>query len=196
MTVPDAALFAPPAPPAANPEALQRASHLLVGAQWPVILAGEAGRNPPALLDLVELAETLAALVIEAGRFAISNTHPLDLTPRRESVLNQADVVLALDVPSLGVPLGPSVRERGALRPAICPGTMVIHITLHDLEKQSWVTDNMWLMPVGVLIAADTAQAIPELARLCRENLMAREGSTARIEERRGKVHVMHQEAR
>jgi len=27
--------------------------------------------------------------------------------------LRGADVVLALDVPSLGVPLGPSVRERG-----------------------------------------------------------------------------------
>ena len=52
-------------------------------------------------------------------------------------------MVLALDVPSLGVPLGPSVRERGALQLAIGPGTMVIHITLSDLEKQSWVTDNM-----------------------------------------------------
>ena len=196
MMVPDAALFAPPAPPAANPEALQRAADLLVGAQWPVIVAGEVGRNPTALIDLVELAETLAAPVIEAGRFAISNTHPLDLTPRRVSILNQADVVLALDVPSLGVPLGPSVRERGALQPAIGPGTMVIHITLGDLEKQSWVTDNMWMMPVGVPIAADTAQAIPELTRLCRENLTADVGSTDRIKERRDKAHALHQEAR
>ncbi len=36
---------------------------------------------------------------------------------------------LALDVPSLDVPLGPSARERGALQPAIGPGTMVIHLT-------------------------------------------------------------------
>ena len=157
-------------------------------------MADEVGRNPKALLDLGELAETLAAPVIEAGCFAISNTHPLDLTPRRVTILYQADVVLALDEPSLGVPLGPSVRERGALQPAIGPGTMVIHITLHDLEKQSWVTDNMWMMPMGVPIAADTAQAIPELARLCRENLMADIGSTDRIQERQGKVHAMHQD--
>ena len=31
-----------------------------------------------------------------------------------------------------------------------------------------YVPDNMWMMPVGVPIAAETAQAIPELARLCR----------------------------
>ena len=196
MTLPDPALFAPPAPPAANPEALQRAAALLVGAQWPVIVAGEVGRNPAALVDLVELAETLAVPVIESGRFAISNTHPLDLTPRREAALRQADVVLALDVPSLGVPLGPSVRERGALQPVIGPDTAVIHITLQDLEKQSWVTDNMWMIPVAVPIAADTAQAIPELAKVCREYLMASVGSSDRLEERRAKVQAMHQEAR
>jgi thiamine pyrophosphate-dependent acetolactate synthase large subunit-like protein len=194
--VPNAALFAPPALPAANPEALQRAADLLVGAQWPVIVAGEVGRNPTTLPALVELAEALAAPVIEAGRFAISNTHPLDLTPRRESVLNQADVVLALDVPSLGVPLGPSVRERGALQPAIGPDTKIIHITLHDLEKQSWVTDNMWMMPVDVPIAADTAQAIPELVRLCRERLMSSAVSMDRVEQRRCRVQALHQEAR
>jgi acetolactate synthase-1/2/3 large subunit len=194
--VPNVALFAPPALPTANPEALQRAADLLVGAQWPVIVAGEVGRNPTALPALMELAEALAAPVIEAGHFAISNAHPWDLTPRRESVLNQAHVVLALDVPSLGVPLGPSARERGALQPVIGPDTAVIHITLYDLEKQSWVTDNMWLMPVSVPIAADTAQAIPELFRLCRERLSANAGSTDSVEQRRSKVHTLHQEAR
>jgi len=159
MMLPDLTLFAPPAPPAANPEALQRAADLLVGAQWPVIVVGEVGRNPAALPGLLELAETLAASVIEAGRFAIPNTHPLDLTPRREAALKEADVVLALDVPSLGVPLGPSVRERGALQPVIGPNTHVIHITLQDLEKQSWVTDNMWMIPVAVPIAI--VKAVP-----------------------------------
>ena len=158
-------------------------------------MAGEVGRNTTALLDLVDLAKTLVAPVIEASRFAISNTHPLDLTACREAVLREADVVLALDVPSLGAALGPSVRERGVLQPAISPDTRVIHITLHDLEKQSWVTDNMWIMPVAVPIAADTAQAIPELAKLCREHLVASVGSAALFEERRTKVRAMHQKA-
>ena len=105
-------------------------------------------------------------------------------------------MVLDLDVPSLVVPLGPSVREGGALQAVIRPATNVIHITLQALEKQRWVTDNMWMMPVAVPIAADTAQAIPELAKLCRGYLMASVDSAARVEERRAKVHAMHHEAR
>ncbi len=196
IVLPDVRLFQAPAAPAANPEALKRAADLLVGAQWPVVLAGEIGLSQDALTALMELAETLAAPVVDVdGRFAFPNTHPLDVTPLREEVLREADVVLALDVPSLGVPLGPSVRERGALQPAIGPDTKVIHITLRDLEKQSWVTDNMWLMPVEVPISADNAQALPELARLCREAVAAGSAGSG-FEERRAKVQGMHDKAR
>src|SRR4029450_1343562 len=58
MIVPDARLFRPPAAPGPNPEELNRAAQLLAGADWPVIVAGEVGKNPkalPALLDLAEL---------------------------------------------------------------------------------------------------------------------------------------------
>src|SRR5262245_1466026 len=54
------------------------------------------------------------------------NTHPLDLTSMREQTLRAADVVLTLDVPSLGVPLGPSVRERETLQLAVRPGTKIV----------------------------------------------------------------------
>ena len=106
----------------AQSEALREAVDLLVNAAWPVIIvAGEVGRNPQALTPLRELAETLAAPVIDAdGRFAFPNTHALDLTSVREATLRAADVVLALDVPSLGVPLGPSVRERETLHSWRC----------------------------------------------------------------------------
>jgi hypothetical protein len=77
--------------------------------------------------------------------------------------LRDADVVLALDVPSIGVPLGPTVRERGNFVPGVSPSTKIIHITLLDLERQSWVSDAMWLLPVHVPIAADTAVALPQL---------------------------------
>ena len=107
------------------------------------------------------------------GRFAFPSTHPLNLTNAREEALRGADVVLALDVPSLGVPLGPSVRERGNFAPIIAPSCKVIHITLLDLERQSWVSDNMWLLPVHVPMAADTAVALPQLLEQVRERLSA-----------------------
>lgn len=197
MLVPDASLFRAPAPPAPNPEALQEAARLLVEAEWPVIIAGEIGRNPKALPALQEFAELLAAPVIDAdGRFAFPSAHPLNLTTAREEALRDADVVLALDVPSLGVPLGPSVRERGNFQPVIRPETRVIHITLLDHERQSWVSDSMWLLPVAVPIAADTAVALPTLFSACKERVRYKDESKKVTAGRRAKIESLHSEAR
>jgi acetolactate synthase-1/2/3 large subunit len=191
--VPDVSLYRPPAPPAANREALREAADLLANASWPVIVAGEVGRNAATLTVLRQIAEMLAAPVIDhEGRFAFPNKHSLNLTSCREDALRNADVVLALDVPSLGVPLGPVVRERTAFQPAIKRGTKVIHINLLDLERQSWVSDAMWLMPVALPIAADTAEALPELLELLRR---AVRGSEQRIAQRRTRVESLHDKA-
>ena len=196
LLVPDARLYRAPAAPAPNPEALREAADLLVKAEWPVIVAGEVGRTPQALMPLRELAETLAAPVIDAdGRFAFPNTHPLDLTAVREQTLRAADVVLALDVPSLGVPLGPSVRERETLQLAVRPGTKIVHITLFEGERQSFVSDTMWLVPVAVPIAAHTSIALPQLLDLCRHQLGSQANAAMRIEARRVSAAAMRTEA-
>ena len=117
----------------------------------------------------------------------------MNLTNAREDALQNADVVLALDVPSLGVPLGPSVRERGTFAPIVSPSCKVIHITQLDLERQSWVSDNMWLLPVHVPIAADTAVALPPLLEQVRERLAAIPNSAKQVQERRAKVEAIHQ---
>ena len=197
LPLPDVSLFQPPAPPAPNPRALAAAADALAAAAWPVIVTGEIGRDPSALPAAVELAETLGGAVVDAeGRFGFPNTHPLDLTTVRERALAEADVVLALDVPSLGVPLGPSVRERGALQLAIPRGAKIIHVTLLDQERQNWVTDNQWLLPVAVPIAADTSQAIPLLAAALQERFSADAAAAAAVEERRARVSALHAEAR
>ena len=61
MIVPDARLFRPPGAPGPNPEDLNRAAQLLAGADWPLIVAGELGKNPKALPSLLDLAELLGA---------------------------------------------------------------------------------------------------------------------------------------
>lgn len=197
LPVPDVELFKPPAPPAPNPESLLAATDALEAASWPVIVVGEIGRNPSALEAVVELADTLGCAVVDAeGRFGFPNTHSLDVTTLRERVLNEADVVLALDVPSLGVPLGPSVRERGALQLANPAGSKIIHITLLEQERQNWVTDNQWLLPVAIPIAADTSQAIPLLTAALRARLEGPGADLALIEERRARVTALHAEAK
>jgi len=197
MIVPHAQLFRAPAGPGANPESLRRASQLLAEAQWPVIVAGELGRNPKALPALLDIAEAMGAPVIDSdGRYAFPSTHPLNLTAAREEALRNADVVLALDVPSLGVPLGPSVRERGNFAPVIPPTCKVIHITLLDLERQSWVSDSMWLLPVHLPIAADTSVALPQLLEQVRERIKSNSDSECQARERRTKVEAIYHEAR
>jgi acetolactate synthase-1/2/3 large subunit len=197
MVVPHAQFFRPPAGPGANPESLRQASRLLAEAQWPVIVAGEVGRNPKALPPMLDIAEALGAPVIDSdGRYAFPSTHPLNLTTAREEALRNADVVLALDVPSLGVPLGPSVRERGNFAPIIPPSCKVIHITLLDLERQSWVSDAMWLLPVHVPIAADTSVALPQLLEQIRERLKSNGDAARQSQERRAKVEAIYYEAR
>jgi len=197
MVVPHAQLFRPPPGPGANPESLRNASRLLAEAEWPVIVAGEVGRNPKALPPLLDLAEALGAAVIDSdGRFAFPSTHPLNLTNAREEALRGADVVLALDVPSLGVPLGPSVRERGNFAPIIAPSCKVIHITLLDLERQSWVSDSMWLLPVHVPMAADTAVVLPQLLEQVRERLTANKDSAKQVQERRRKIEGIYRDTR
>jgi len=197
MVVPHAQLFRAPAGPGANPESLRQASRLLAEAQWPVIVVGEVGRNPKAVPALLDLAEALGAAVIDAdGRYGFPSTHVLNLTNAREETLRHADVVLALDVPSLGVPLGPSVRERGNFAPAIAPSCKVIHITLLDLERQSWVSDNMWLLPVHVPMAADTSVALPQLLEQVRERLAANRDSARQVQERRRKIEALYDESK
>jgi thiamine pyrophosphate-dependent acetolactate synthase large subunit-like protein len=197
MTVPDVSLFKAAAPPGPNLDVLRQAAEMLVRAQWPVIVAGEMGRDPDAVRGLRELAELLGAPVIDAGGpFNFPNTHPLDLTEAREETLRDADVILALDVPNLGVPLGPTVREREALKLSIRADTPIIHITLHDLERQSWVTDVMWLMPVAVPISAGVAQSLVELIEMCRKGLEADSGGKRRVEERKVRAEAIHNKAR
>jgi len=197
MVVPHAQFFRAPAGPGANPESLRQASRLLAEAQWPVIVAGEIARNPKALPPLLDLAEALGAAVIDSdGRYAFPSTHVLNLTTAREEALRDADVVLALDVPSLGVPLGPSVRERGNFAPIISPNCQVIHMTLLDLERQSWVSDNMWLLPVHVPIAADTSVALPQLLEQVRERLKTKSDADRQVRERRAKVEAIYRDAK
>ena len=193
--IPDAANFKAPAAPRANLDALRDASIMLAEAEWPVIIAGEISPHGTALDDLIELAELLGAAVVDTNRFSFPNTHELDATQVREAVLKDADVVLALDVPSLGVPLGPNVRERGALQPAISEDCKIINIGMFEFEKQSWVTDNMWLMPVSNPIAAETTGAIRELLIMCREMRAMGEDFTAKADARRAKVAALHNEA-
>ena len=173
---------------------MRRAAELLVGAKAPLIIADFMGRKPAAVAALAELAELLAIPVIDKGnRHNIANNHPLDVTNVSGDFLKKADVVLGLDVQDLYGSLTTVDRTTREMGYVIQPGTKIIHINLNDMLVHSWATDVQPLQAVDVPISADTAIALPELTRLCRE-LMGSDKSA--IEARAKEVKAVHDAAR
>jgi acetolactate synthase-1/2/3 large subunit len=90
-----------PASPGADPDALDRASELLSGAQRPVIMAGTNvwwGRGEAALLHLAEQLQ-VPVLMNGMARGAVPADHPLAFSRARSKALGEADVALVIGVP-------------------------------------------------------------------------------------------------
>jgi acetolactate synthase-1/2/3 large subunit len=196
MVLPDIDRFKPGAPVGADPDALRQAADLLVNAEWPVIVADAFGRHREALPYLTELAELLSAPVISVGGYNLPSNHPLNVSSRRAEVLQQADVVLALDVADLAGALGSGVAAEYDPGQLIGPDTKVIHISVWDLLQHSWAADYERLPAVDLPITAATRIAMPELIDLCHGALSSVSRSAERIARRRSAVEAIHQAAR
>ena len=193
--LPDPQRYAPPAPPQAHPEALERTADLLLQAEHPVAIADLVGRHPAAIESLRALAELLAMPVIDrGGRFNFPNTHDLDATDAASDVLPHADVILALDVLDLFGALGAVDKATRMFQPAIGPQTQIVHITMGDFLVRSWASDYERLQAIDLPIAADTAVALPHLLALCQTRLGT--AATARITARAAALRAQHQARR
>jgi thiamine pyrophosphate-dependent acetolactate synthase large subunit-like protein len=140
----------------------------LLNAKRPVILAGALGRHKERVQTLVELAEFLAAPVIDLGdRLNFPNTHPLFSLGTKN--LSDADLLLALDVRDLHITLAQVNHDKrpsgGRIIPSDC---RVIAIGVDDLETSSWSQNSMRFAPVDMSILADTYTALPEILAACR----------------------------
>jgi acetolactate synthase I/II/III large subunit len=197
VELPDMSRFAPPAPVQANPEALRRAAQLLVNAQAPLIIADTLGRNPKTVPALVELAEALGAPVVDKGaRFNFPTTHPLDATNGARDLLKKADVILALDVADLFGSLTTVSKQTRDCEYVTSPAVKLISISMHDMLVHSWAGDYQALQALDVPICADTAVAVPELTRLCRELIGNDANKKSAIEARRKELGDKHESRR
>jgi len=193
----DLSRFAPPAPMQANSEALRRAAELLVGARSPLIIADLLGRNPKSVAFLAELAELLAAPVIDKGnRFNFPTTHPLDATGGAQELLQKADVILALDVIDLYGSLTRVSKRTRACEYVTQPSVKIVHISMNDMLVRSWAADYQVLQPVDVPISADTSVALPELVRICRDMLGGDAQRRSAIETRLAEMKKRHETTR
>ena len=115
--LPEFARYPVSSSPQADATALRRVASLLVKAKRPLLMADYAGRNPAAVASLIELAELVAAPVIDVGgRFNFPNIHPLDFSggggvvasyakesggsvpPPEDELIKEADFILGLDM--------------------------------------------------------------------------------------------------
>jgi thiamine pyrophosphate-dependent acetolactate synthase large subunit-like protein len=149
-------------------EGFEKTIGMILAAKHPVILADWVGRREAGFKALGELAELLAAPVLDQfGRFNFPVLHPLNLTGQTYKVIPQADLVLALDVPDLEGATTRRAQERGNRRatPLISATAKIINVSLDDLLVRAWATDFNKLREADLMVMADTSVFLPELVR-------------------------------
>jgi thiamine pyrophosphate-dependent acetolactate synthase large subunit-like protein len=137
--------YAIPAAPAASPQDLDELAAALRAAERPAIIAGYASFGIDALAD------ALGAPVIDKGlRLALPTSHPLNATGVK-GVLEEADVVLALDVDELRGPLGTS------------PSCTLLNVSLGHLRLRGWAHDYSPLQPATKHVTASADSVVSGL---------------------------------
>jgi acetolactate synthase-1/2/3 large subunit len=164
------------APLQADPDGLRTAAAWLSESRRPVILADTVGRSPAAADALLALAERLQAPVVDLGsRFNFPSAHPLEATERREALLAEADVILAVDVVDLYGALRASAGQHrpGGFAPS--DDAKIISLSVNDLLVRSWTADYQRLQPVDLRLVGESRLALPALV-----DLVSLESTTAR----------------
>lgn len=170
-----------PSTPQADAEELDRAARILAGSSRPLIIAGDSGRNPKAVDSLVELAELLGAVVTtSAERMSFPTTNPLWAGRSPGQYLQEADVILVVDVDVPYVPL------QG--KPS--PDARIIWID-RDPVKESIP---LFTFPAHVRLHADSAKALPALKQAVEGNLSR--ADRHRLKQRREQIATASTERR
>ncbi|MPZ88634.1 MAG: thiamine pyrophosphate-binding protein [Nitriliruptorales bacterium] len=145
---------------------LERMAEILVNAERPVIVADYVGRSREGFDALRALAERLWAPVVDCGsRHNFPTRHPLDQALRRAEVLQDADVVLALDCRDLQWALSKISQQEHGYHMSIAPEATVVGMSLTDLMHRGFLNREA-VYPADLMLTADTRVALPVLAEL------------------------------
>lgn len=165
--------FPVPSDPAPTPADTAWLVDQLRGAERPLILAGYAGESAEAFQDLTALAEQLGAPVVDTGvRHAFPTTHPL-AGLHVPGLIEEADVILALDVEDIHGPL----RSRRGDR-----DLRLLNVSLSSLKLRSWAHDYQEMVPGGRHITASSDTAVSAVLDLLRSDPLPRPAVVSRTE--------------
>ncbi|NQV56414.1 MAG: thiamine pyrophosphate-binding protein [Rhodospirillales bacterium] len=173
--------------------AIATAAEWLTRAKNPVLLADWSSRMPTGYTDLVKLAETVAAPVIDIGaRLNFPSHHPLNLSLAPIDALKNADLVICLDArdwEKVTTTLDSVTRQVTSLVPK---SAKWVDISFADLEISSWSTDYQRPLQADLRILADTALAIPMLTKIAKRLLAKSEPKKKRNATRAKKIAKIH----
>ena len=151
-------------PPAGEAAAVRDLAKMLVNAEHPVIVADRMARTGEGLKLLVELAETLQAPVCDTtNRMNFPWRHPLNQSRRQRLMLNQADVVLGLE---LGDPFSvvSNKDKDGAARRGLKAGAKAVTISAVELYPKGNYQDlQRYADNVDIAMEADSQATLPYL---------------------------------
>ncbi|MCH8939568.1 MAG: thiamine pyrophosphate-binding protein [Chloroflexi bacterium] len=194
--LPDFSRYPKPTRLQADGDALDEVATMLMAAKNPVVLADFLGRSEDAIKGLIRLAESLSIPVVNGGDFFNFPTrHPLYAAESKDTLLAEADVILALDVYDLQQELTSLDRATRIATDIIRPDAKLIDISLRQLLTKSWADDHGHLYPTDLSIAAETSMAIPALADIVQRRLDDATGSTAEIAERGERIKGLQEAA-
>ena len=175
--------------PAGDIMAVREAAKMLIAAESPVIYTNRYGRTEAAPAMLIQLAEMIGAPVVDAhNRMNMPNRHPLNHSFRREAVLQNADLILALEpidlwglnnyVPDLVTrPNNPRRRN---------PNLKIIHIGTEGMMAKSNFQDFQRFAEADLHIAGDAEATMPALLEALKTQMSVADKS--RCDGRCGKV--------
>jgi acetolactate synthase-1/2/3 large subunit len=158
-------------PPQADSSAIAEVAKLLVNAEAPLIVVDRMARTPAGMARLVELAETLQCAVLDRfGRTNFPSRHPLNQTFRRNAVVAQADVILAIEMNDQWAALNAfSDRIVRTSRPLHKPTAKIISLGLRDMYLKANYQDFGRFSDTDMSIAGDGEASLPALTEAVRK---------------------------
>jgi len=176
-------------PPQADAGAIAEVARLLVNAEAPLIVVDRMARTPAGMERLVELAEALQCAVMDRfGRTNFPSRHPLNQTFRRNAVVAQADVILAIEMNDHWAALNAfSDRIVRSSRPLHKPTAKIISLGLRDMYLKANYQDFGRFSDIDMAVAGDGEASLPALTEAVRKLVDAGRRSAY---EARGKRHA------
>jgi acetolactate synthase I/II/III large subunit len=148
--------------PAGDPAAVAEVARLMVAAENPLIMGGDAARTEQGMKLLIELAETLQAPV-QGGK--MPSRHPLS----GGGSVRTADVILGLEVSDLwgSVNAFRDQQER-SVTPMMKPGAKLLSISMNDTNLKSNYQYFQRYTELDMSITADAEETLPSLIEACK----------------------------